>query len=436
MMNNKRQDILVVGFALFAMFFGAGNLIFPPSLGQQTGTQVISSIVGFLLTGVGLPLVGIIAVAKFGGNLEVLGSRVNQSFGVVITIIVTLAIGPFLAIPRTSATTFEMGILPFFPNMNSVVFSIIYFAIVLFFVLRPSSLIDNIGKILTPALFVTLLVIIIKGIISPIGTIGASQIATPFATGFKEGYQTMDALASTVLGSIIVGSIMAKGYKNPRDVSSLTIKAGIVATIGLGVIYGGLAYLGATATSFPSDISRAQLIIGITESILGNVGKILLGIAVGLACLTTSIGLTAATGEYFSKLTKNKLSYKLVCILTAIISMVISNAGVDEITSLAEPLLVVLYPVVIALIMVTFLDKYIQHKAIYSGVVYTALVVSVLEVLVGYNVAIPGAKKVLAALPLADQGFAWVVPTIVVGILLMVFFKASELLSGQAYTEK
>jgi len=436
MMNNKKQDILVVGFALFAMFFGAGNLIFPPSLGQLTGTQVIASIAGFLLTGVGLPLVGIVAVAKFGGNLEVLGSRVNKSFGVVITIIVTLAIGPFLAIPRTSATTFEMGILPFFPNMNSIVFSIIYFAIVLIFVLRPSSLIDNIGKVLTPALFITLLVIIIKGIISPIGTIGISQITTPFSTGFKEGYQTMDALASTVLGSIIVGSIMARGYKDPKDVSSLTIKAGIVATIGLGVIYGGLAYLGATASGFSMDISRTQLIIGITESILGNFGKVLLGIAVGLACLTTSIGLTAATGEYFSKLTNNKLSYKLVCILTAIISMVISNVGVDQITSFAVPLLVVLYPVVIALVMITFFDKYIQHRAIYAGVVYTALAVSVLEVFVSYNVKIPGASRLLASLPLADQGFAWVVPTILAGIVLMTFFKALQLFGKPVYTQK
>lgn len=435
-MNNKRQDILVVGFALFAMFFGAGNLIFPPSLGQLTGDQVIWSVIGFLLTGVGLPLVGIIAVAKFGGNLEVLGSRVNKSFGVVITIIVTLAIGPFLAIPRTSATTFEMGILPFFPNMSSVLFSVIYFAVVLFFVLRPSSIIDDIGKILTPALFVTLLAIIIKGIVSPIGEIGISQIAAPFATGFKEGYQTMDALASTVLGSIIVASIMAKGYKDPKDVSSLTIKAGIVATIGLGVIYGGLAYLGATATAWPTDISRTQLIMGITEAVLGNFGKILLGAAVGLACLTTSIGLTAATGEYFSKLTKGKLSYNVVCIVTAVTSMIISNAGVDQITSLAAPLLVILYPVVIALIMIMFLEKYIQHKAIYAGVVYTALAFSVLDVLVGYNVPIPGAKQLLAALPLADQGFAWVIPTILAGALLMAFFKALDLLGKPSYNEK
>lgn len=435
-MNNKKQDILVVGFALFAMFFGAGNLIFPPTLGLQSGTQVLSSIVGFLLTGVGLPLVGIIAVAKFGGNLEVLGSRVNQSFGIVITIIVTLAIGPFLAIPRTSATTFEMGVLPFFPNMNSIVFSIIYFAIVLFFVLRPSSLIDSIGKVLTPALFVTLLVIIIKGIVTPLGAIGVSKIATPFSTGFKEGYQTMDALASTVLGSIVVASIKAKGYKDSKEVAGLTIKAGIVAIVGLGVIYGGLAYLGATATGFSTDLSRAQLIIGITESILGSFGKVLLGVAVGLACLTTAIGLTAATGEYFSKLTKNKLSYNVVCIITAAISMVISNAGVDQITSLAVPLLVIIYPVVIALILITFLDKYIQHRVIYSGVIYTALIVSVIEVFVSYNVPIPGLSKVFLLIPLAKEGFAWVIPTIAVGVLLVIFFKALELFGIQAHTEK
>ncbi len=435
-MNKKTQDILVVGFALFAMFFGAGNLIFPPTLGQQAGVDVLSSITGFLLTGVGLPLIGIIAVAKFGGNLEVLGSKVNRSFGIVITVIVTLAIGPFLAIPRTSATTFEMGVLPFFPNMNSVVFSIIFFAIVLLFTLKPSSIIDNIGKILTPALFITLLIIIVKGIISPIGIIEASQIEAPFASGFKEGYQTMDALAATILGAVVVSSIKAKGYKDTKDVASLTIKAGIVAIIGLGVVYGGLAYLGATASGFSMELSRTQLIMGITEQILGTVGQVLLGVAVGLACLTTSIGLTAATGEYFSKLTKGKLSYKFVCIATAVISMVISNAGVDQITSLAEPLLVVIYPVVIALVLVNFLDKYIKHHVVYSGVVYTALAISIMEVFVGYNIPIPGIDKLLAALPLANQGFAWVVPTIVVGGILMTFLKALELLGKPVYSEK
>lgn len=435
-MNKKTQDILVVGFALFAMFFGAGNLIFPPTLGQQAGADVLSSITGFLLTGVGLPLIGIIAVAKFGGNLEVLGSKVNRSFGIVITVIVTLAIGPFLAIPRTSATTFEMGVLPFFPNMNSVVFSIIFFAIVLIFTLKPSSIIDNIGKILTPALFITLLIIIVKGIISPIGIIEASQIEAPFASGFKEGYQTMDALAATILGAVVVSSIKAKGYKDTKDVASLTIKAGIVAIIGLGVVYGGLAYLGATASGFSMELSRTQLIMGITDQILGTVGQVLLGVAVGLACLTTSIGLTAATGEYFSELTKGKLSYKFVCIATAVISMVISNAGVDQITSLAEPLLVVIYPVVIALVLVNFLDKYIKHNVVYSGVVYTALAISILEVFVSYNIPVPGIDRLLAALPLADQGFAWVVPTIVVGAILMAFLKALELLGKPVYSEK
>lgn len=434
-MNNKRQDILVVGFALFAMFFGAGNLIFPPTLGLQSGSQVLSSIIGFLLTGVGLPLIGIVAVAKFG-NLETLGSKVSQKFGTILTIIVILAIGPFLAIPRTSATTFEMGILPFFPSMNSTIFSIIYFAIVLFFVLRPSSIIDNIGKVLTPALFIILSVIIIKGFISPLGPIEAGKLSAPFATGFKEGYQTMDALASTVLGTIIVSSIKAKGYKDSQEVASLTVRAGIVAIVGLGIIYGGLAYLGATASIFSADISRAQLIIGITEGIFGNLGKVLLGLAVGLACLTTAIGLTAATGEYFSKLTKNKLSYNTVCILTAIIGMVISNAGVDQITSLAEPLLVVIYPVVIALILITFLDKYIQHNAIYSGVIYTVLAISIIEVLVGYNVQMFGLEKIFSVLPLANQGFAWLVPAIVVGLVTAASFKAWELPDRQVYTEK
>ncbi|ABW20229.1 branched-chain amino acid transport system II carrier protein [Alkaliphilus oremlandii] len=427
MLNKKNKDVLIIGFALFAMFFGAGNLIFPPALGQLTGDKTLLAVIGFLITGVGLPLCGIIAVANCGGNLEVLGSNVSKKFGVFISVVVTLAIGPFLAIPRTSATTFEMSVLPFFSEANnlsfSIVFSIVYFAIVLFFVLRPSSVIDNIGKILTPVLFITLLVIIVKGIVTPIGELGINHIDKPFATGFQEGYQTMDALAATVLGSIVVASIRSKGYRGTKEVSSLTIKSGLVAIFGLAIIYGGLAFLGATATTLPMDIPRTKLIMLITESILGTSGKILLALSVGLACLTTSIGLVAATGEYFSKLTKNKLSYSFICVVTSVISIVISNIGVDQITSLAVPLLVILYPVVIALVSMIFLDKYIPHRAVYAIGVYTTLLVSVLELIAKYMGKNSFLYSIYTLLPLASQGFAWVVPTIVTTVIAGIFIK-------------
>ncbi|MCC5909589.1 MAG: branched-chain amino acid transport system II carrier protein [Clostridiaceae bacterium] len=416
-MNKKTKDVFVIGFALFAMFFGAGNLIFPPALGQNAGKHLLPAIGGFLLTGVGLPLMGIIAVSKFGGDLEQLASKANKRFGKLLTFAVILTLGPLVAIPRTSATTYEMGILPFFPNFNSILFSAIYFAIVLVFVLKPSSLIDNIGKILTPILLLTMITIIVKGVFQPQGMIIDTGMNISFANGFAEGYQTMDAMGATILGGIIVGAIRAKGYKENTEIAQLTVQAGMVAAAGLAIVYGGLAYLGATAGELPMDISRSQVIISITNNLLGTFGQVLLALAVGMACLTTSIGLTATAGEYFSKASNGKLSYKTIAIATALVSMGISNIGVDRIITLAEPILLVLYPIIIVLVALAFLDKYMKSQAIYTGAVFATLVVSLLDVLGSFNIPIPVVSDVMQALPLTAQGFGWIVPAIATGLI-------------------
>lgn len=420
-MQKKTKDIFIIGFAMFAMFFGAGNLIFPPALGQQAGTNLIGAIFGFLLTGVGLPLMGIMAVLKFGGTLESLAAQANKKFATVLNIVVILSLGPLLAIPRTSATTYEMAIVPFFPDMNSLVFSAIYFSILLFFVLKSSSIIDNIAKILTPVLLITLLSIIIKGILSPQGAIVDTGLGVSFANGFSEGYQTMDALGATVIGAIIVVAIKAKGYTETKEISRITVQASIVAAVGLSIFYGGLAYLGATAGNSTMDLSRPELIISITEGLLGKFGKVLLAISAGMACLTTSIGLTATAGEYFSTLSKGRVSFKTVSIITALISLVISNAGVDKITSFAIPLLVVVYPIIIVLVVLALLDRFIINNIIYTGTVLITLVISLFDTLVNYNVSVPMINTAVKSLPFASQGLGWIVPALAVGLSLHLF---------------
>ena len=419
-MTKRTKDIFIVGFALFAMFFGAGNLIFPPALGQSAGVELLPAILGFLLTGVGLPLMGIIAVSKYGGNLELLASKVHKKFGKFLAVSIILTLGPLVAIPRTSATTYEMAILPFFPSFNPVVFSALYFAVVLIFVLKPSSLIDNIGKVLTPILLLTMITIIIKGVMSPAGSIINTGMGVSFGNGFSEGYQTMDAMGATILGGIIVGAIRAKGYQKQKDIAAITVRAGIVAAVGLAVVYGGLAYLGATAGELPMDISRSQLIIVITRNLLGVFGQALLGIAVGMACLTTSIGLTATAGEYFSKISNGKLSYKLVAVSTALFSMGISNLGVDRIVAFAAPILLVLYPLIIVLVALAFLDPFISHTRVYTGAVFTTLGISILDVLAEFNIALPWVSDLVNRLPLAEQGFGWVLPAVFAGGVIQI----------------
>ncbi|SDK86930.1 branched-chain amino acid transport system II carrier protein [Natronincola ferrireducens] len=426
-MHKQTRDVIVVGFALFAMFLGAGNLIFPPSLGFITGDNWILAMFGFLLTGVGMPLLGIIAVSRAGGTVDHLANKVNPVFAKILGAMIMLAIGPLLAIPRTGATTFEIGIQPLFPEVSSILVSIIFFSITLFFSLNPTNVVDKIGKVLTPCLLIVLGIIIYKGVTAPLGLPVTTNLGQTFSIGFTEGYQTMDALGSVILAGIVISSIVQRGYTNTKDQIKLTIQAGLIAAIGLGVVYGGLIYLGATASGlFTTDTTKSQLIIGITQELLGSFGTVALAISVSLACLTTSIGLTATAGEYFNKLSNGRLSYKSIVIATVVFSGVFANIGVEKIVRLAIPILVTLYPIVIVLIVMNIFDVYIPRKSAYPGAVFGALIVSLFDALSTVGIEFSYITNLIARLPLANQGFGWLIPAVVGTMVTMIFIKPRQ----------
>jgi len=400
------------------MFFGAGNLIFPPLLGRLAGNTWIIAVIGFLLTGVGLPFLGIVASSKAGGDVDKLGRKVSPGFAKFLGITIIIAIGPLLAIPRTGATAFEMGGQPIFPNLSPVVFAVIYFAINLFFVISPNNVMDKIGKILTPGLFLLLTLLIVKGIVSPTAAPAESTLDSSFPYGFLQGYQTMDALAAILFGGVVTASLVNYGYTEEKEKMSMTIKAGLVAIIGLAFVYGGLCYLGSSSGSiYPSDIARTTLIMNISNDVLGGFGKYGLGIAVMLACMTTSVGLTATVGQYFEQISNGKLKYKPLVIGTSIFSAVMSCAGVESIISLAAPILGFMYPIVMVLILLTvFLDKYITNENVYKFAIYAALIVSALETLSLFGFG-SGIANFISKLPFSSSGFAWLIPALIGGIL-------------------
>lgn len=407
-MKKNNINIVIIGFALFAMFFGAGNLIFPPFLGHQFGSKFLISIIGFVCTGVGLPLLAILATTKGDGTFETMASKISPKFSIVFTTLLFIAIGPMLAIPRTAATTYELAINPIFPNISSLLWMVIYFGINLIFVLNESSIIDTIGKYLTPLLLIILAVIIIKGTICPIGEIVSTHATSVLSSSLLQGYQTMDALAGLLFASMISSSILSKGYSK-KDVLPMTIKSSIIAVIGLAFVYGGLMFLGAqTTVTFTGEISKTGLLLFISKNVLGNIGSVIIGLAMSLACLTTSIGLLSTGAKFFEKLTKGKVSYKFNAILICIISIGIGTLGVDNIVTFSVPILNVIYPVAITLIITTLFDKYLTNiKAIRLGV-YTSLVFGILSIIPNVN---------LSFIPLGTVGFAWLLPTIV-GIII------------------
>jgi branched-chain amino acid:cation transporter, LIVCS family len=417
-MSKRSGDVVWVGLALFAMFFGAGNLIFPPFLGFLAGPSWQLALFGFLITGIGMPLLGIMASSRAGGTVEHLAGRVNPVFARILSIIIILAIGPLLAIPRTAATTFEMGVRPNFPGVAAAVSSVVYFAITLFFAFNQKKVVDDIGKILTPFLILTLALIILKGVFYPLGAVSGRSLPNAFGRGFREGYQTMDAMASVVFAEIIIGAMVFKGYRRTSEQVKMASFAGLVAAIGLGLVYGGLMYLGASSIRlFPGNIERTDLLIQITQGLLGNPGKIILGLAVALACLTTSIGLTATVGDYFSHLTKGKLGYKAVCLAICVFSAVFATVGVTKIVKVAVPLLVMVYPVVIILVILTIAGHLVKSRAIYVGAIIGALATSVFDALTTARVPVAAINQLILKIPFAGAGFPWILPALGGGIL-------------------
>ncbi|NFL95172.1 branched-chain amino acid transport system II carrier protein [Clostridium botulinum] len=424
MKKTSAKDFIVIGFALFAMFFGAGNLIFPPFMGKLVGDKAPVAIIGFLITGVGLPLSGIIACAKINGTFSDMSERVGKKFSIIATTALILAIGPMLAIPRTAATTYELGIHPIFPSLSPVVGVVIYFVICLAFVLRPSGIVDNIGKILTPALLVLLSIIIIKGLVSPLGPVINTNFEGAFSKSLLEGYQTMDAMASVIFASIILTAVKAKGYTDENDIIAATIKSGVVAIVGLAFVYGGLMILGSqTSQIIPGEIGRSALVVEIVKMDLGNVGTVILGLAVGLACLTTAIGLISTGAEYFSSLTNGKVSYNAFAIIISSISALLGTGGVEKIVKFAVPVLQILYPIVIVLIIITLAGKLVKNNNVVKITVYTTLIISVVDAinsLSGGNVGF--LKGLLGIIPLSNVGFSWLVPAIIAFIVGTVAF--------------
>ncbi len=410
---NKNKDILIIGFALFSMFFGAGNLIFPPYIGISSGSSWLISFLGFILADVGIILLSIIAISKAGSLQNVIG-RAGKKFGITLEFLMMLCLGPILVIPRTGATTFEMSILPLAKNFNPVLFSLIFFSITLLLTIKPTKVMDIIGKFLTPILLLSLAFLIVKGIVSPIGNLEDVNSSDFFITGVTQGYQTMDALGIGGIVALIMTSLVSKGYTDKNENISLAIKSALIACVGLTVVYGGLTFLGATASSlYDTNISQTALLINITHQLLGSTGTIMLSVVVGFACLTTSIGLTSVTGKFFEDFTNKKLKYEHIVIFICVFSAIVSNFGVDKIIQIAIPILSLIYPVTIVLVVMNIFKKIIPNDMTLKGAAYATLLISLLNVIDSLGLSIQFVHQI----PFASLGFNWILPAIIGGIV-------------------
>ena len=424
-MNNKKlSHIFTIGFALFAMFFGAGNLLLPPLIGVKVGTEFLIAIIAFGLSGILLPFTGILAVTQSGDSFNDLGNKVHNKVGVIVGTIIMICIGPLIAIPRTAATTFEVGLKPFFPDLGALLPCILFFVITFALSIKPSKIVDVIGNYLTPILLVLLVALIVLGILNPEAATQTTKLnfADSFTFAFIEGYQTLDVMASVIFAGIIIKAAKDKGYHQTKQKSQVVIYSGIIAVVSLLFVYGGLIYLGATSGISNPEIKRSELLITISHNILGKYGLIAIALAMGFACLTTAIALTTAFGVFFQKIFNNKISYVLLVTICCLVSLFLSVFGVDAIINFAYPPLAFVYPITITIVLyVLIFSGKIKQKEPYIGALIGSVLISTCSVLNILGVLPESILNILNKIPLFSYDLGWILPSLigfVIGLLI------------------
>lgn len=424
------KDYLYLGSMLFGLFFGAGNLIFPVHMGQEAGANVWPAIIGFLITGIGLPFLGIIAIGISGENgLFDLASRVHKGYGYFFTVALYLVIGPFFAMPRLAATSFEIGLTPFVAESQKTlflaIFSILFFALSWWFSRNPSKLLDYVGKFLNPLFLALLAILIVMSFVKPMANIHDITVLGnyrnhAFFTGFQNGYNTLDVLASLAFGIIVVNTLKNKGVTKKSTITADTFKSGAVSVLLMGIIYSFLSLMG-TMSMGKFDLSEngGIALAQIAHYYLGTGGSIILALIVVVACLKTTIGLTTAFSETFAELFPG-LSYSTLIAGVSIIPCIIANVGLTSIISYSTPVLMFLYPLAIILVLLGVSGPLFKNNPIvYQTVTIFTIIPAIIDGLKSSPAWIQNAgitQKMIEfaknTLPFSDIGMGWIVPAV------------------------
>lgn len=424
-MSLKKDKIIFVSLMLFSMFFGAGNLIFPPFLGQNAADSTVSAFIGFLITSVVLPVLGILVTVKFGG-LENLSGKVNGKFALVFSVLLYLAIGPGLAIPRAASVPFEMAIAPYLSEGTSfaammLLYSFVFFAASAWLSYNPSKLVERMGTYLTPVLIFLLVFLFGAFVFAGDKSVISAQNgyeAGAFVKGFVEGYNTMDTLAALVFGIVVVNSFVSLGVNDKKEAIRYTYTSGLISGGILAVIYLMLTYMGMQSSGiYPVKDNGAWTLRNIVYQLFGNFGAILLAVIFTLACITTCVGLITSVSEFFSSLTKGKISYKKMVTAVTIFSFVVCNQGLTVILSISVPVLNAIYPTTIVLILLgLFYDFYKDNKLVFPLTVSGTAIISIIY-------AFLGLEQQLSFIPLYKIGFGWVSVALVLFIASLILGK-------------
>lgn len=421
------RDSLIVGFAMFAVFFGAGNLIFPPQIGFLSGSGWAAALFGLLLTGMLLPVLTVIVLGLRGGSLERLAAPIAPWFGSALLFVSMMVLAWMIAVPRTASVAYEAGFLTLAPALDKAVwiwvFVPMFMLVSTYFALDRSNVIDRIGGFLTPMLLGLLGIIVLWSVFAPLGTPIDTGETAPFSLGLITGYQTGDVFGGLMFGIIFIEAIRERGYTRATGYNSVLIGAALVTFLGLFFVYGGLEYLGATGTSvLGSDVSQSSLLTRLVGQLAGDLGANILAVAVILACLTTAVGATVVLGKYIQTWTGGRVSYRNGVLLVSVTSAIQAFGGVDYIVALAEPIFRLLYPVGICVVVLGLLARLIPNDGVWKGAALMSVVIGLWDMAIsaaaklGMGFPTP-LQQIYDAIPLSGMGFAWVVPALIGGVI-------------------
>lgn len=415
----SKKNIMFSGFMLFSLFFGAGNLIFPPLLGLESGTSFMPAIIGFLITGVLLPFMAIMAIALSENGLISIGNRVHKLFGLVFAIIIYMSIGALYGIPRASNVAYELGFRQVVTADNwfvLLIFSLVFFGITYFISYNPKKIVDRIGQVLTPILLVVLAVLFIQAFLTfdniPSIAEGAYMTA-PFVTGFLEGYFTMDAVAALAFGIVVINGLKDKGAKTKADLVKGSMGAATLAGIALTIVYFCLGWIGKVIPGDVSYANGAEILTAASKLLFVSGGSLLFGVIVILACLTTCVGLINACSRFFNEIYP-RFSYQTYVAIFVLIGLLVSNLGLELILKLALPLLVFIYPIAIVLIMLSIFQQIAGgDKLMYQFTVAVTSIYALYELLVTVGIEVKVFEQILSIAPFFDDGLGWIVPALI-----------------------
>ncbi len=416
-----KKEIMFIGFMLFSMLFGAGNLIFPAFLGQAAGENVWQAIIGFIISDAGLAILAFIAIAK-SGSFDTLVRRVHPIFALLFPMAIYLSIGPGLAIPRAGSLAFEMGVKPFLSEslasspIGLILYTIVFFSIVYWFAKSPSKLVDRFGKILTPALLILILIVFIKALFTDLSSFKAASLtykSNPISQGFLDGYQTMDAICALIYGIVFINIFQRLNVTNQKLQIKYLVIFGIICGLLLSMTYLIIGYLGASASITGQVENGAIVLTTVLQQLFGNGGTIVLGLIFTLACLSVCIGLITSCSQYFNSISP-KLSYKKWAILLCIISGFVANLGLSQILKVSVPILGLLYPMAIALIALGLLHDKLPYnnKPVYLVTIIFVGLFSLIEI-INSTFLNNSLNHLLSFVPMQTKGFGWLIPGII-----------------------